>query len=62
MKVLVIKTSSLGDVIHTLPALTDAAKAIDNISFDANMSLKEFSNDLAEKGNSFGTRDWNDTH
>lgn len=34
MKVLVIKTSSLGDVIHTLPALTDAAKAIDNISFD----------------------------
>jgi len=34
MKVLVIKTSSLGDVIHTLPALTDAAKAIENISFD----------------------------
>lgn len=34
MKVLIIKTSSLGDVIHTLPALTDAAKAIKNISFD----------------------------
>lgn len=34
MKVLVIKTSSLGDVIHTLPALTDAANAIPNISFD----------------------------
>jgi heptosyltransferase-1 len=34
MKVLVVKTSSLGDVIHTLPALTDAAKAIPNISFD----------------------------
>lgn len=34
MKVLVIKTSSLGDVIHTLPALTDAAEAIPAISFD----------------------------
>jgi len=34
MKVLVIKTSSLGDVIHTLPALTDAANAIPDISFD----------------------------
>lgn len=34
MKVLIVKTSSLGDVIHTLPALTDAAKAIPNISFD----------------------------
>jgi heptosyltransferase-1 len=34
MKVLVVKTSSLGDVIHTLPALTDAAKVIPNLSFD----------------------------
>ncbi len=34
MKVLVIKTSSLGDVIHTLPALTDAAEAIPEIRFD----------------------------
>ena len=34
LKVLVIKTSSLGDVIHTLPALTDAAKACPGISFD----------------------------
>lgn len=34
MKVLIIKTSSLGDVIHTLPALTDAAKAIEGVSFD----------------------------
>ncbi len=34
MKVLVIKTSSMGDVIHTLPALTDAAKAIPGIKFD----------------------------
>lgn len=34
MHVLVIKTSSLGDVIHTLPALTDAAAAIPDIRFD----------------------------
>lgn len=34
MKVLVIKTSSLGDVIHTLPALTDAARALPGIRFD----------------------------
>ena len=34
MRVLLIKTSSLGDVIHTLPALTDAAKAIPGIRFD----------------------------
>lgn len=34
MRVLVVKTSSLGDVIHTLPALTDAVKAIPGICFD----------------------------
>ena len=34
MKVLVVKTSSLGDVIHTLPALTDAKKNIPEIQFD----------------------------
>jgi heptosyltransferase-1 len=34
MRVLVIKTSSLGDVIHTLPALTDAARVIGDITFD----------------------------
>lgn len=34
MRVLIIKTSSLGDVIHTLPSLTDAASAIDGIQFD----------------------------
>ncbi|MGB1270960.1 MAG: lipopolysaccharide heptosyltransferase I [Endozoicomonas sp.] len=33
-KVLVVKTSSMGDVIHTLPALTDAARAIPGIRFD----------------------------
>jgi heptosyltransferase-1 len=32
--VLIIKTSSLGDVVHTLPALTDAAAALPGITFD----------------------------
>jgi hypothetical protein len=27
MRVLIVKTSSMGDVLHTLPALTDAAQA-----------------------------------
>lgn len=34
MRVLVVKMSSLGDVIHTLPALTDAASAVPGIRFD----------------------------
>jgi heptosyltransferase I len=34
MRVLVIKTSSMGDVIHTLPALTDASRALPGIRFD----------------------------
>lgn len=34
MRVLVVKTSSLGDILHTLPALTDAAKIYPDISFD----------------------------
>jgi len=34
VRVLLIKTSSLGDVIHTLPALTDAAQALPGIRFD----------------------------
>lgn len=34
MHVLIVKTSSMGDVIHTLPALTDAAAAIPGIRFD----------------------------
>ncbi len=33
-RVLIVKTSSLGDVIHTLPALSDAAEAIDDVQFD----------------------------
>ena len=34
MRVLVIKTSSLGDVIHTLPALSDAVNQHTDIQFD----------------------------
>lgn len=34
MHVLIVKLSSLGDVIHTLPALTDAELAIPGIKFD----------------------------
>lgn len=34
MKVLIVKTSSMGDIIHTLPALTDAVKAHPGIRFD----------------------------
>jgi heptosyltransferase-1 len=33
-RILIIKTSSLGDVIHTLPALTDARQALGDVSFD----------------------------
>lgn len=34
MRVLLIKTSSMGDLFHTFPALTDASRAIPDISFD----------------------------
>lgn len=34
MRVLIIKMSSMGDIIHTLPAVTDAAEAISNIRFN----------------------------
>ncbi|XOD69883.1 MAG: lipopolysaccharide heptosyltransferase RfaC [Sodalis sp. (in: enterobacteria)] len=34
MQVLIIKTSSMGDVLQTLPALTDAVNALPGISFD----------------------------
>lgn len=34
MRVLIVKTSSLGDVIHTLPALSDAMRALPEIRFD----------------------------
>jgi heptosyltransferase-1 len=34
LKALIIKTSSLGDVIHTLPAVTDAAAAVTGLRFD----------------------------
>ena len=34
VRVLIVKTSSMGDLIHTLPALTDAKRAIPQIRFD----------------------------
>ncbi|RUW97746.1 lipopolysaccharide heptosyltransferase I [Mesorhizobium sp. M8A.F.Ca.ET.059.01.1.1] len=34
MKVLIVKTSSMGDVIHTFPALEDACRARPDIAFD----------------------------
>lgn len=34
MKVLIVKTSSMGDILHTLPALTDMQNAIPNLQVD----------------------------
>ncbi|MBL6749629.1 MAG: lipopolysaccharide heptosyltransferase I [Nevskia sp.] len=34
MHILIVKTSSLGDIVHTLPALTDAVRAIPGLSCD----------------------------
>lgn len=34
MHILIIKISSMGDIIHTLPAITDASNLIPTISFD----------------------------
>ncbi len=34
MRVLLVKMSSLGDVVHALPAVTDAAAAVDGVEFD----------------------------
>ena len=34
MRVLIVKTSSMGDVLHTLPSLTDAMRLIPEIKFD----------------------------
>ncbi|MBI6548044.1 lipopolysaccharide heptosyltransferase RfaC [Xenorhabdus lircayensis] len=34
MRVLLVKTSSMGDVLHTLPALTDAKQHLPDIQFD----------------------------
>ena len=34
MRVLVVKTSSRGDIVHTFPALGHATDAIDGIRFD----------------------------
>jgi heptosyltransferase I len=38
MNILIIKTSSMGDVIHTLPALTDALQYLQNIPIEKNDS------------------------
>jgi heptosyltransferase-1 len=34
MQLLIVKTTSLGDLIHTLPALTDAARAVPGLAVD----------------------------
>ena len=34
MRILIVKVSSLGDIIHTLPAVTDAAEARKDVVFD----------------------------
>lgn len=34
MRILIVKVSSLGDIIHTLPAVTDAYRAFSDIEFD----------------------------
>lgn len=34
MKVLIVKTSSMGDILHTLPAVTDAARALPGLEID----------------------------
>lgn len=34
MRVLIVKTSSLGDVLHTLPAVTEAAQLVPHVRFD----------------------------
>ncbi|MEX0615969.1 MAG: lipopolysaccharide heptosyltransferase I, partial [Methylophaga sp.] len=34
MRVLIIKLTSMGDLMHALPALTDAVEAIPGIEFD----------------------------
>ncbi|VEH64955.1 lipopolysaccharide heptosyltransferase 1 [Rodentibacter pneumotropicus] len=34
MKICLVKTSSMGDIIHTLPALTDALNVLPNLQVD----------------------------
>ncbi len=34
MRVLIVKMSSMGDIVHTLPAVSDAANALPGIKFD----------------------------
>lgn len=62
MKVLIIKMSSMGDIIHTFPALTDAGHAIDGIRFDwmVEESLQELPkwHPLVDKVFSVALRRW----
>jgi len=44
MRVLIVKTSSLGDVVHTLPALSDARRIYPDIVFD--WVIEEAYNDI----------------
>ncbi|HIP94755.1 MAG TPA: lipopolysaccharide heptosyltransferase 1, partial [Leucothrix sp.] len=34
LKHLIVKTSSLGDIVHMLPAISDAKRQIPDVSFD----------------------------
>lgn len=34
MKICLVKTSSMGDILHSLPALTDAQRALPNLQVD----------------------------
>ncbi len=34
MKILLVKTSSMGDVVHTLPAVKEATESRENIHID----------------------------
>src|SRR5678815_2563654 len=34
MRILIVRLSAMGDLVQTLPALTDAARAIPDIKFD----------------------------
>ena len=46
MRVLIIKLTSMGDLMHALPALTDAVKAIPDIEFDWVVDKKKYPDGL----------------
>lgn len=61
-RVLIVKTSSLGDIIHTLPAINDASLAIPGIKFDwvveENFSDIPSLNDQVDQIISVSVRKW----